>query len=24
MRQPLIMGNWKMNGSRQDGLQLAK
>ncbi len=24
MRQPLIMGNWKMNGSRQEGLQLAK
>ncbi len=24
MRQSLIMGNWKMNGSRQDGQQLAK
>ncbi len=24
MRQPLIMGNWKMNGSRQEGQQLAK
>ena len=24
MRQPLIMGNWKMNGSRQDGQALAK
>lgn len=24
MRQSLIMGNWKMNGSRQEGLQLAK
>lgn len=24
MRQPLIMGNWKMNGSRQDGQVLAK
>jgi len=24
MRQPLIMGNWKMNGSRQEGEQLAK
>ncbi|QPK63524.1 triose-phosphate isomerase [Methylomonas sp. LL1] len=24
MRQPLIMGNWKMNGSREEGLQLAK
>lgn len=24
MRQPLIMGNWKMNGSREEGVQLAK
>ena len=24
MRQPLIMGNWKMNGSREEGMQLAK
>lgn len=24
MRQSLIMGNWKMNGSRQEGQQLAK
>jgi triosephosphate isomerase len=24
MRQPLIMGNWKMNGLRQDGLNLAQ
>jgi triosephosphate isomerase len=24
MRQSLIMGNWKMNGSREEGLQLAK
>jgi triosephosphate isomerase (TIM) len=24
MRQYLIMGNWKMNGSRADGVQLAK
>lgn len=24
MRQPLIMGNWKMNGLRQDGQALAK
>lgn len=24
MRQPLIMGNWKMNGSREEGLQLAE
>jgi len=24
MRQPLIMGNWKMNTSREEGVQLAK
>jgi triosephosphate isomerase len=24
MRQSLIMGNWKMNGSREEGLKLAK
>jgi triosephosphate isomerase len=24
MRQPLIMGNWKMNGSREECVQLAK
>lgn len=24
MRRSLIMGNWKMNGSREEGLQLAK
>ena len=24
MRQSLIMGNWKMNGSREEGVQLAK
>ena len=23
MRRSLIMGNWKMNGSRQEGQQLA-